>query len=121
MTTGWKLDRDCRERLLARFPPRYSTTVADHVTLKFKGGKDGSAPPQAVGMARIVGRADDSKGVEAMVVELDGSTDRPDGSTWHVTWSLEPGRSAKESNGVIAAIGWKPLDGGELVLVPATW
>ena len=27
-----------------------------------------------------------------MVVELDGTTDRPDGSTYHITWSLGPGR-----------------------------
>jgi imidazole glycerol phosphate synthase subunit HisF len=121
VTTGWKLDCDCREALLKRYPPRYDRVVADHVTLKFKGGKDGSAPPDPVETARIVGRADDDNGVEAMVVSIDGGTDRPDGSTWHITWSLGSGRSAKESNDVIAARGWDDLDGGPVVLQPATW
>jgi hypothetical protein len=41
-----------------------------------------------------------------MVVRIGGTTDRPDGSTYHVTWSLEPGRQAKESNEVIRTQGW---------------
>jgi hypothetical protein len=39
-----------------------------------------------------------------------GTTDRPDGSTYHITWSLSPGRRAKESNDVIAKLGWEPLE-----------
>jgi hypothetical protein len=58
----------------------------------------------------IVGRADDGAGVEAMVVSINGTTDRPDGSTYHITWSLSPGRRAKESNDVIAKLGWEPLE-----------
>ena len=44
-----------------------------------------------------------------MVVELDGTTDRPDGSTYHITWSLGPGRKARESNDVLRERGWDPL------------
>jgi len=43
------------------------------------------------------------------VVRIGGTTDRPDGSTYHITWSLGPGRKAKESNDVIAAHGWTPF------------
>lgn len=122
MTTGWKLDRDRRAELLARFPPRYALAVADHVTLLSNGvGGAAADPPGPVSQARIVGRADDGAGVEAMVVEIDGGTARPDGSTWHVTWSLAEGRAARESNDVIAALGWQALDGGELALSPARW
>ena len=102
---GWKLDRGEREDLLARFPPRYPEAVADHVTLE-KG--DASLPSGVT--ASIVGRADDGNGVEAMVVALDGSTGRPDGSTFHITWSLEPGRRAVESNAVIRDCGWSPFE-----------
>ncbi len=42
-----------------------------------------------------------SSGVEAMVVAIDGTTDRPDGSTYHITWSLGDGRRARESNDVL--------------------
>jgi hypothetical protein len=103
--TGWKLDRDERDKLLKDHPPRYAQAVADHVTLEV-GGK---SIPQEV-KAAIVGRADDDKGVEAMVVTIDGSVDRPDGSTYHITWSLEPGRKARESNDVLKERGWKELD-----------
>ena len=121
MTTGWKLDRALRDDLLQRFPPRYARAVADHVTL-LPPARDGAGkPPATVQRARIVGRADDEAGVEAMVVELDGTLDRPDGGTWHVTWSLAPGREAKESNDVIARLGFTPMDGPDLSLVPARW
>jgi hypothetical protein len=45
-----------------------------------------------------------------MVVAIDGSTDRPDGSTFHITWSLGPGRRARESNDVIREGGWARFD-----------
>jgi hypothetical protein len=103
---GWELDRAQREELLARFPPRYAEAVADHVTLKF-GDAKARLPTETGG--EIVGEADDGKGVQAMVVRIGGTTDRPDSSTYHITWSLGPGRKAKESNDVIAAHGWRPL------------
>ena len=102
---GWKLDPAEREQLLKDHPPRYKQAVADHVTLEV-GGK--AAPAEV--KAAIVGRTDDERGVEAMVVTIDGSVDRPDGSTFHITWSLEPGRRARESNDVLAERGWKELD-----------
>ena len=118
MTTGWKLDRDQRDQLLERFPPRYERTVADHVTLR---AREQGFPPAPAVDARIVGRADDGSGVEAFVVEIEGSLDRPDGSTWHITWSLANGRAAQESNDVIADQGFTPVDPVELLLHPATW
>ena len=102
---GWKLDPGQREELLARFPAAYSKAIADHVTLKAK--VHGGSPVPGPAQARIVGRADDGAGVEAMVVELDGTTNRPDGGTFHITWSLQPGRKAKESNDVIREKGWQ--------------
>ena len=104
---GWKLDRSERERLLERFPPRYDQPIADHVTLESEAERK-PLPPDAA--ARIIGRVDDDHGVEAMVVALNGSTDRPDGSTFHITWSLGDGRQAKESNAVIRDLGWQNLE-----------
>ena len=104
-TKGWKLDRAEREQLLQRFPPAYDQTVADHVTIK----PDSPELPGGV-KAAIVGRTDDERGVEAMVVTIDGTVDRPDGSTYHITWSLGPGRKAKESNDVLKQRGWQELD-----------
>jgi len=104
---GWKLDRSEREELLRRFPPRYPEAVADHVTLETTA-ETSPLPPEV--KAEIVGHADDGKGVEAMVVALDGTTDRPDGSTFHITWSLAGGRRAKESNDVLRDCGWSRFD-----------
>jgi hypothetical protein len=101
---GWKLDEAQRRELVQQFPPRYRKLVADHVTLRSKVAKDTPLPQEVEGA--IVGRADDGRGVEAMVVTIDGTTDRPDGSTYHITWSLEEGRAARESNDVIAGQGW---------------
>jgi uncharacterized protein YjbJ (UPF0337 family) len=104
---GWKLDREQRLTLLDRFPPKHAFTVADHVTLKAKVAEDTPVPPRC--QAAIVGRIDDGKGLEAMVVAIDGSTDRPGGGTYHITWSLGPGRRAQQSNEVIAQLGWIAL------------
>ena len=102
--TGWKLPMDERSALLVRFPPKYENVIADHVTLEV-GGKELPPKPEA----RVVGRADDGHSLECLVAELDGTTDRPDGSTYHITWSLGPGRRAIESNDVLRELGWERL------------
>lgn len=117
---GWKLDRAERRELLERFPPRYRNVDADHVTLR-TGASDDAALPQE-NEAELIGRADDGRGVEAMVVRIAGTSERPDGGTYHITWSLEPGRLAKESNDVIAEQGWVDLDERVPVsLQPSRW
>jgi hypothetical protein len=102
--TGWKLPRNEREALLQRFPPKYENVIADHVTLHAGMSE---LPPKPD--AQIVGRADDGRSLECLVVELDGTTDRPDGSTYHITWSLGAGRKPIESNDVLREIGWEPI------------
>ena len=107
--TGWKLPEVERELLLRQFPPSYENVVADHVTLRV-----GAAPetplPHKPESSKIVGRADDGRSLECLVVEIDGNTDRPDGSTYHITWSLGPGRRARESNDVLRDRGWDFLE-----------
>lgn len=105
---GWKLDRDQRKELLQQFPPRYAEVDADHVTLRTEAAEDAGLPEEDLG--EIVGRVDDGRGVEAMVVAIGGTTDRPDGSVYHITWSLGPGRKAQESNHVLAGRDWTAFD-----------
>ncbi|CAN7488338.1 hypothetical protein LJR219_003351 [Phenylobacterium sp. LjRoot219] len=104
--TGWLLDADDRAALLARFAPVYPEVVAHHVTQKFG---DVRADPPSATAGEVVGVADDGQGVQALVVRIDGATARPDGSTYHITWSLGPGREARESNAVIAQLGFTAL------------
>jgi len=108
--TGWKLDPTERAQLLRRFAPHWPDTIADHVTLK--GDAAGNEPfPQAQN-AEIVGTVDDGLGLQAMIVAIEGTTDRPDVSTYHITWSIDRqrGRKGADSNEVIARLGWQPLD-----------
>jgi len=106
--TGWKLPPDDRELLLQLFPPTYDDLIADHVTLRV--GAIAQTPLPRKPTARVVGKADDGRSLECLVVELDGTTDRPDGSTYHITWSLGAGRKARESNDVLRDQGWTPVD-----------
>ena len=47
---------------------------------------------------------------------------RPDGGTYHITWSLAGDRKAKESNDVIRDEGWQRFDQPvEVKLEPASF
>jgi hypothetical protein len=76
--------------------------------VKLGAGEAERPPTETAG--QVVGEADDGAGVQALVVAIGGTTERPDGGTYHVTWSLATGREAKESNDVIRAHGWRRLD-----------
>ena len=106
---GWKLDPRERAELLGRFPPRWPDVVADHVTLQADAPDNAPLPAETAG--ELVGCVDDDHGLQAMVVQIGGTTDRPDGGTYHVTWSLDrqQGRRAVESNRVLARQGWTKL------------
>lgn len=121
MTIGWKLDDGERDALLAKYPPAYGTVVADHVTLQSDhGAGTPELPPPA--HARIIGCADDGAGCQAMVVEVAGTSERPTGGSYHITWSLADGRRARESNDVIAVHGYAPLDDStKITLAPHAW
>lgn len=108
--TGWKLDPADREQLLDRFPPLWPDVVAHHVTLDANAADGDPLPVEQE--ARVVGSVSDGAGLQALVVAIGGTTDRPDGSTYHITWSLDRGRGreAMESNEVIAERGWDALD-----------
>jgi hypothetical protein len=101
---GWLLHQEDRNGLMAVFPPTYPELVAHHVTLRSGVAQDFPLPTETEGF--VVGVANDGAGVQALVVEIGGSTQRPDGSTYHITWSLGPGRRAMESNDVIRERGW---------------
>lgn len=117
---GWSLDRSQRGEMLRHIPPRYANVVADHVTLAVRVSEDTPLPDAVSAIA--VGHVDDGRGVEALVVSIEGETARPGGSTYHITWSLGPKRKARESNDVLSAQAWQPLpEPIPLALIPARW
>jgi lipoprotein-anchoring transpeptidase ErfK/SrfK len=111
VTLGWKLDRRERADLLKQFPPTWPDVIADHVTYQPdpSGGKT-SAVLDTTG--EIVGQADDGDGVQTFVVSIGGSVERPDGSTYHITWSIDRGRGRHpvDSNDVLRRLGWRAID-----------
>lgn len=104
--TGWALPLGVRDSLLEKFPANYLEVVAHHCTLRFGTSENDPLPQET--SATVVGISDDNNGVQALVLSIGGSTTRPDGGTYHITWSLNPGRKPVESNDVIQRFGWAP-------------
>lgn len=109
-TIGWHLPRDERAQLLARFPPVWPDIIADHITLETEASADKALPKARVG--NIVGHVNDGEGLQVLVVAIDGTSRRPDGSTYHITWSLDRARERKprESNALLSSRRWDKLD-----------
>lgn len=97
-----------RPTLLKKFPPKYPVVKCDHITIQ-------TARPVHLPRADhidIIGHADSGDGLEAMLVEVDGTTKRSDGSHFHITWSLDADKyRAADSNRLIT----KFLDAGKIV------
>jgi hypothetical protein len=108
--TGYEIPQDIRNRLKATFPPKYPDFIGHHITHEFGVWENNCTIPSGKNF-RIVGYADDGEGLEALVVEIDGQTRRPDGKTYHLTWSLDrsKGRKPAMSNDVISKQGWEKV------------
>ena len=105
--SAYLITDESRIMLLKHFPPRFTEVIAHHITFRFPD----SAPPPAVEEALVVGhRFDTERGIECLVVELDGESARPNGGTFHITFSLDRDRGAKpvHSNTILKS-GWERL------------
>lgn len=118
-STAYNLSEASREHILSCFPPRYETIKCHHITYEH-GVKETSALPPAPLSVLVVGYATDDQGLEALVVEIDGSVTRPvDGGIYHITLSVADGRKARESNDVIEKLGWTRIAPFPVGVVPA--
>lgn len=100
MYTAYVLSDESRELLMKKFPPKYDKVVAHHITVEFGVPNDATPPPEAE--LKVIGYADSKDGLEALIVAVDGQSKREDGSTYHITWSLDPDK-------------YKPVDSNKLV------
>jgi len=100
MYTAYVLTEEAREVLLEKYPQKYETFIGHHVTVDF-GVPENAALPDGEWI-KVIGEADSGDGLQALVVSVDGDTQRPDGKTYHITWSLD-----KEK--------YKPVDSNELI------
>jgi hypothetical protein len=90
---GWELPQSERTRLLEIIKPAYTDVVAHHVTLKLGVTAEYALPHETHG--ELVGVADDGISVQCLVVSIGGTTARPGGGTYHITWSLDKASGAK--------------------------
>ena len=88
----YELDADSKRQLLAAIPPKYPNVVADHITQHF-GVPEGTPIPEPKSV-KVIGVADDQRGLQGLVVEVDGERTRPDGKPFHITWSLDASKMA---------------------------
>jgi hypothetical protein len=104
---AWELPETERARLLAVFGTEYPDVVAHHITHAFGVSDTAELPTETSGT--IIGIADDGEGVQALVVDM--GHERPDGGTYHITWSLDKaaGRTPKQSNDVIRDKGFEKV------------
>lgn len=106
---GFLLSPTSKQELLSYFPPKYPKLIGHHVTHKY--GITNAEPLPEGGAAYVVGYADDGEGLEALVVEINNARIRPDGSIYHITWSLDPSKGKKpvHSNNLIKEQGFERI------------
>ena len=91
--TAYKLSDSSRHDLLQHFKPKYPEVIAHHITYKFPAKSTDELPPD-VKEAHVIGY-ENGDGIEAVVVEINGSTKRPDGKLYHITLSLDRAKGKK--------------------------
>lgn len=116
---AYVLSDNSRNQLLTKFPPKYPTVSAHHITIKF--GVVADEPiPQPTSNVKVVGYVDSGDGIEALVVSVNGSTDRPDGKTYHITWSFDPSKyQPKSSNELLSKKRYTLIKSIPIAVTPA--
>lgn len=103
MYLAYVLSDNSRELLSNRFPPKYTDFIGHHITTKFGVPKETPLPPADVNI-RVVGYINDPNGLEALVVSIDGETKNPNGSKYHITWSIDRSKfTPKDSNDLLTS------------------
>lgn len=97
--SAYVLDGASVEKLKIKFPPKNERFIGHHVTVNNHHRKGDELPAEA--KLKVVGHVEE-EGLEALIVSVNGKTKRPDGNTYHITWSLDPSKK-------------KPVDSNDLI------
>ena len=105
--SAYELTEESRRSLIAARPPRFSKLITHHVTYRFPD----SQPPPVARSVLAIGFAE-GETIECWVVSVDGTHERPDKGTFHITASLDPALGAKpvHSNKLLKKGEWIPLE-----------
>lgn len=107
---AWVLTEGSRRILLDRFPPRFSQILCHHITVQYDLTEDilwEAENCHAGARVQVVAHVSDAS-LECLVVSIGGATTRKDGSTYHITHSLENPRRPVDSNALLRASGFTP-------------
>lgn len=117
--TGYELTSSSRDLLHRLYPPTNPTWLGHHITELFGVSDDEPAPdaPQSVYAVGYI----NVDGIDGFVVEVDGSSKRPDGKVYHITWSINKSKGIKpmHTNNVVHKAA--PIDPIQLDVVPKTF
>ena len=97
MYTAYTLMNVSRKKLYLLYPPKYPEFVGHHITEEF-GVSAGAEKPDDPTLVEIVGYIDNGDGLEGFLVEVDGTSDRPSGGKYHITWSIDRSKGYKPYN-----------------------
>ena len=113
--SAYLLTDEARHSLIERCPPRHPEVIAHHVTYAFPD----DAPPPDASLVRVIGHAQDKR-VDCVVVEVNGSHERPSGGVYHVTLSVDRSQGGKPvlSNRLLKG-GWVQLEPFTLTVTPS--
>lgn len=114
---AYQLAGNSRIALLKKFEPKYPKVICEHVTYKFPANVGDNLPPE-VNDAHVIGYQN-GDGIEALVVEINGTTQRPDGRLYHITLSLDPTKKKPvHSNDLLAQNGFMRVNPISISLEP---
>lgn len=119
MYTGYWITDESRSKLLEIFPPVFKNVIAHHITEEF-GVHHGEAPPMP-NSVQVVGTAVSHKlRVQALIVRINGNSERGDGGPYHITWSIDRSYGAKpvHSNKAVREEGRYLKGGYDVEVVP---
>jgi len=115
---AYTLSPNSRAELLRQFHPKYHEVICQHVTIKFPAKSTDILPPTPH-EAHVIGYAHED-GLEALVVEVNGTSKRADGKMLHITLSLDRNKGKKpvHSNELISKHGFEHVTPIPIHLTP---
>jgi len=101
MYTAYQLTDDTVNKLKSHFNIKYADFIGHHITVKF-GVTHNEQLPMFTDDIFVIGEACHDN-VQALLVSINGNTNRPSGGVYHITWSIDRSKGKKpvDSNKII--------------------